>query len=98
MPFNASLVVVASTRYEIGRHDPKRWRAWTENLKAIARNPRNVVAANNRYDAEYVKYFTGIKDVPVLPNYCGYTGATYAPKRKQILVGPGRGVSNDLCG
>ena len=98
MPFNASLVVVASTRYEIGRHDAGRWRAWNENLKAIAAHPRNVVAANNRYDAEYVKYFTGLKDVPVLPNYCGYTGATYAPARNQILVGPGRGVSNELFG
>lgn len=96
MPFNASLVVVVSTRYEIGRHDPKRWRAWNENLKAIARNPRNVVAANNRYDAEYVKYFTGIQDVPVLPNFCGYTGATYSPTRPEILVGPGRGINDAL--
>ena len=28
-----------------------------------SRNPRNVIAANNRYDAEYVKYFTGITEV-----------------------------------
>jgi len=48
MPFNKSLVVVASTRFEIGRHDPKRWRLWVENLRTIARHPRNVVAANNR--------------------------------------------------
>ena len=72
MPFNKSLVVVASTRYEIGRHDPRRWKAWNANLKAIAAHPRNVVAANNRYDAEYVKYFTGLSHVPVLPNYCGW--------------------------
>ena len=71
MPFNKSLIVVASTRYEIGRHDPRRWKAWNANLKAIAAHPRNVVAANNRYDAEYVKYFTGLSHVPVLPNYCG---------------------------
>lgn len=98
MPFNASLLVVASTRYEIGRHDPQRWRSWNENLKAIARHPRNVVAANNRYDAEYIKYFTGLEDVPVLPNYCGYTGVTYAPTRPEILVGPGRGINADLYG
>ena len=72
MPFNKSLVVVASTRYEIGRHDPRRWKAWNANLKAIAAHPRNIVAANNRYDAEYVKYFTGLSHVPVLPNYCGW--------------------------
>lgn len=132
MPFNKSLLVIASTRYEIGRHDPRRWRAWNANLKAIAAHPRNVVAANNRYDAEYVaggvflvssrrwrrdgvearrvdgveghfrltraapqvKYFTGLAHVPVLPNYCGYTGATYKPTRRQILIGPGRGVKD----
>jgi len=48
MPFNKSLVVVASTRFEIGRHDPKRWKLWNENLRAIAAHPRNVVAANNK--------------------------------------------------
>jgi hypothetical protein len=48
MPFNKSLVVVASTRFEIGRHEPERWRAWNANLRAIASNPRNIVAANNR--------------------------------------------------
>jgi hypothetical protein len=48
MPFNKSLVVVASTRFEIGRHDPKRWRLWNANLRAIAAHPRNVVAANNK--------------------------------------------------
>ena len=127
MPFNKSLIVVVSTRHEIGRHDPRRWKAWNANLKAIAAHPRNIVAANNRYDAEYVKYFTGLSHVPVLPNYCGwrcgnqisgalgdatpstqrrllthrlmsytggYTGVTYNPTRRQILVGPGRGVKD----
>ena len=41
----------------------------------------------------YIKYFTGIAHVPVLPNYCGYTRVTYAPKRPAILVGPGRGIT-----
>ena len=79
MPFNKSLIVVASTRYEIGRHDPRRWKAWNANLKAIAAHPRNIVAANNRYDAEYVKYFTGLSHVPVLPNYCGWRCGNQPP-------------------
>ena len=49
-----SLIVVASTRYEIGRHDATRWKLWNDNLRAIAAHPRNVVAANNAYDAECV--------------------------------------------
>lgn len=95
-PFNKSLIVVASTRFEIGRHDAARWALWNQNLRAIASHPRNVVAANNRYDAEYVKYFTGIKDVPVLPNYCAYTNAHYNPSRKEVLIGPGRGINDQL--
>ena len=61
-----------------------------QNLRDIAANPRNTVAANNKYDAEYVKYFTGLKDVPVMPNYCGYTGVSYDPQKTEILIGPGK--------
>jgi len=49
-----------------------------------------------RYDAEYVKYFTGLKDVPVLPNYCAYTKVSYSPTRSQVLIGPGRGIKDQL--
>jgi hypothetical protein len=76
MSFGRPLVVVASTRYEIGRYDKDAWAVWNNNLRAIAANPRNIVAANNHYDAEYVKYFTGLKSVPVISNYCGYTIAS----------------------
>lgn len=96
MAFNKSLVVVASTRFEIGRHEPRRWELWNQNLRAIAAHPRNIVAANNRYDAEYIKYFTGIKDVPVLPNYCAYTRVQYSPSKPQVLIGPGRGINQQL--
>lgn len=34
--------------------------------------------------------------MPVLPNYCGYTGVTYSPQRPEILVGPGRGIHEGL--
>jgi hypothetical protein len=66
-----------------------RWIEWNDNLKRIASNSRNVVAANNAYDAAYIQHFTGIK-VQILPSQCGYTGVTYAPSRSEILVGPGR--------
>ena len=49
-----------------------------------------------RYDAEYVKYFTGIKEVLVLPNYCAYTNVFYRPSRKEVLIGPGRGIKDQL--
>jgi len=90
MAFGRPMIIVASTRYEIGRRSRKAWMRLNENLKAVASNPRNTIAANNRYDAEYVKHFTGLKDVRVLPNYCGYTNAIYNPTRPQVLIGPGR--------
>ena len=30
MGFNKSLIVIASTRFEIGRHDPARWKLWNQ--------------------------------------------------------------------
>eukprot|EP01048_Picozoa_sp_COSAG05_P005020 COSAG05_NODE_288_length_12074_cov_119.196827_7_plen_550_part_00 len=100
MGFGRPLVAIASTRYEIGRCNSKEsWLAWNDNLRAIAADRRNIVAANNRYDAEYIKYFTGLKDVPVIPNLCGYTGVRYNTNgncsQPEILIGPGRGT-NDL--
>ena len=147
MPFNRTLVVVASTRYELGRgeeawmysggldpgpthgshsaaaaypwdedesvrrtnaHYSGRWRSWNQNLRRIVgegfRSPHrcersasaveeeeqswldnlvyatypkcprvgtgrhNVVAANNLYDKYYLQYFTGIRNVLLLPS------------------------------
>jgi hypothetical protein len=48
MPFRRPLI--ASTRYEIGRHDIASWERWNGNLVHIASSPFNTVAANNRYD------------------------------------------------
>jgi hypothetical protein len=61
MAFDRPLIVVASTRYGLGRGPALHWSKWNDNLRAIASNARNVVAANNKYDAEYIKYFTGLR-------------------------------------
>jgi hypothetical protein len=95
MPFNRSMIVIASTRYELARYEPERWNKWNENLIAISRDPKNVVAANNRYDAEYIRYFTGI-NATVLPSYCQYTHVEYHPTRKQILLAPIHGRPLEL--
>ena len=103
MPFNKTLVIVVSTRFEIGRHDSRRWREWVENLVRISSVPGNVVAANNRYDQEYIRYFTGIRNVLLLPNSCRYVDADYSSvlasggrRRPQVLVAPSRGVNPRL--
>lgn len=84
MPLNKRLFVIATTRYEMGRHSKTEWLSWNENLKRIAANPKNVVAANNLYDAKYIEYFTGIKPV-VWPSVVQME-ESYSPSSDQILV------------
>ena len=96
LPFQKTIIVIFTTRFETGRHDFDSWSRWIETLRRVASNPNNVIAANNMYDLEYVKYFTGIKDVMLLPSYCGYTNAKYHPTRNEILIGPGRGLHQVL--
>jgi len=40
MPFNRTLIVIASTRYELGRHSKDEWTNLNKNLQIIASNPR----------------------------------------------------------
>lgn len=103
MPFNRTLIVYATTRAEFGRFDenvawrrpflnarsPFRWDEWVDNMRRIAAIPGNVIAANNMYDAAYIKHFTGL-DAAYLPSWCGDLGVKYSPTRETILVGPYR--------
>ena len=95
MGFNRSILIIAPVRYELGRHDDAdKWEQLNVNLRRIASSPRNVVAANNRYDAEYIAHFTGIRNVPILRARAQYVddAVTYAPTRHEILIGPHRAI------
>ena len=85
MPFHKPLLVIASIRYELGRFEPDRWKKWNENLIKISRDPRSLVGANNLYDLEYIRYFTGIKGV-LLPSFCGYTHVSYQPEERYPYI------------
>ncbi|UJR08081.1 hypothetical protein I4U23_012358 [Adineta vaga] len=87
MPFNRSIIIIASTRYELARFDPHQWMQLNENLKRISQDPKNVIAANNLYDAEYIHYFTGI-DVTLLTSLCNYTNVQYHRTKKEFLLAP----------
>jgi len=87
VPFNKSIVIIASIRYEQGRGEPDRWKALNSLLASVSRDPRSVLAANNLYDAKYIEYFTGLRPL-LLPNYCAYLSDSYQPTRKQFLVSP----------
>lgn len=40
MPFNRTIIVIASTRYELGRFSADEWNEWNRNLKIIASDPK----------------------------------------------------------
>ncbi len=40
IPFNRTLIIIASTRYELGRFDREDWINLNKNLQIIASNPR----------------------------------------------------------
>ncbi|CAF1202348.1 unnamed protein product [Rotaria sordida] len=87
MPFNRSIIIISSTRYELSRFEPQQWNKLNENLKKMSQNPKNIIAANNLYDAEYIRYFTGI-NVTLLPSFCNYTNSDYNPTREEFLLAP----------
>ena len=55
MPFNRSIIIVTTTRYDAGRRSIGDWRRWNDRLALITADSRNVVAANNQYDVEYMR-------------------------------------------
>jgi len=84
-PFNRSLIIIATGRYYVGRGAKKTWKRWNRKLSRLAASPRHVIGANNVYDANIIRYYTGIDPV-LLPNYCGYANATYRPTRSEYLL------------
>lgn len=60
LPFNKSIIVLPSTRYEGGRESKERWNILNDFMLKIASQPRNVLGANNLYDSAYLHYFTGV--------------------------------------
>ncbi|KAF0981569.1 hypothetical protein FDP41_012226 [Naegleria fowleri] len=92
MAFDVPLVLYLTTRYELWRHQPERWKNLNDNLRRMFFRGPNSIIANNLYDAKYFNYFTGL-EAGVVDSYCGYAAdmATYSnPMRKEILIGPSR--------
>jgi len=55
VPFNRTIIIVTTIRYDNGRVAVTDWRRWNDRLARIADDDRNVVAANNQYDVEYTR-------------------------------------------
>uniref|UniRef100_A0A0G4GV25 Uncharacterized protein n=1 Tax=Chromera velia CCMP2878 TaxID=1169474 RepID=A0A0G4GV25_9ALVE len=84
MPLGKRLFVIATTRYEMGRHQKSEWEEWNKNLLEIAADKNNVVAANNPYDQHYIEYFTGIRPL-LLPSVIRMPDS-YTGESSDILV------------
>ena len=83
--FNSSIITVPALRYERTLWgDKERWKALNKRIRKLFTNPRNEVGANNIYDQQYVKYFTGIEP-HYIPSFCAYTGERYNPTRSSYL-------------
>ncbi|KAK2144348.1 hypothetical protein LSH36_766g03157 [Paralvinella palmiformis] len=87
LPFNKSLLIIATLRYEQTKQSAQQWLQFNELLIKISQGVTNVIAANNLYDVKYLEYFTGLKPV-LLPNYCAYLSNSYDAKRREFLVTP----------
>lgn len=78
----------------VGRYDKSRWKQWNKNLYRISSISTNTIAANNHYDREYMKYFTNLTNIELLPNYCSYIQNSYLPTRREVLIVPSRGIND----
>lgn len=67
------ILVVIATRYESPYTDRQsEWLRLNDTLVQGLNTGQLIIAANNRADAEYLKYFTGI-DASYVPSLCEYT-------------------------
>jgi len=46
------------------------WQKWLHDFQIIASSPKNIIAANNLYDVNYIEYFTGIRPL-LIKSWCG---------------------------
>lgn len=93
MPFNRSIFIIAAHRFFLGRCQISQSLKLIENVIKIAekQEPKSFIMADNIYDAEYIRHFTGI-NAEVIPslttNYILKENALYNPVRNEILIGP----------
>ena len=68
--YQKPILCVISTRYEAPYTDqPRQWSRLNKSLADARSSGKLILVANNRADADYFSFFTGIK-VPVIPSLC----------------------------
>jgi len=83
--WNKPIIIVAPIRYELPFSTrPDEWERFNDFLRRGADSGQVILIANNKYDADYGKYFTD-RNWLHIPSLCNYTGATYSPVRSEFL-------------
>lgn len=82
---NTSLIMIAPVRYEAGQEEPHQWIRFNKFLQRVAKNPRHFIGANSVYDAEYIRYFTGIK-AEYVPSFCGNMVDVYSGSKSRTVL------------
>ena len=89
LALNKSIIFLPAHRYNLGRCTTKDWRQLDQDLFNMIHDPsnRHTVAAMSRYDAEYLRYYTGIKPM-LLSSFSGYYTdySLYNPTKKEFLI------------
>ena len=90
MPFNKTTIVMPAHRYSIGRCTKKEFDRLNEHLRMLAsmEHPKHIMAASSKYDMEYLRHYTGVRDVlPLYAHTATYIGDTvYNPSRDEIIM------------
>lgn len=96
MPFNqtVSIIYLAAHRYNLGRCNKDSWAALNSKLKQLhdtkIGRQRHLIGANNRYDLEYLRYYTGLNRLQLVSSFSGfYTQSppiNYTQKYDELLV------------
>ena len=83
MPFNKTTIVLPAHRYSMARCTREEFDRLNEHLRTLAsmERPKNFMAASSKYDMEYLRHYTGVRDV--MPLYAH--SATYL---KDIVYSP----------
>jgi len=86
---NKTIIFLPAHRYNLGRCTTKEWRGLDEDLRHLMADPsgRHTIAAVSRYDAEYLRYYTGFQPALLSSFSAYYTPVdSYHPAKNEYLI------------
>jgi len=84
--FDKPILVINSTRYEAPYTDkPSAWNELDSYLADSVQKRKMLLVSNNRGDADYLHFKTGISS-EVVPSFCDYTRLNWSPGGKYKIV------------